>query len=434
MSPTIVGMIGLGLLLILFSVRVPVGFALMLVGLLGTWYLASFEAAIWSIAAIPYRTTSRYVLITIPLFILMGFFADAGGLMRNLYAVARQWVGHLPGGLVLATIGSCAMFGACCGSTTATAAIFGKASLPEMIRYGCDRKLAAGSIAAAGALAMVIPPSSHMVIIGVLTEQSVAKLLIAGILPGILMAFLFMTMVAFRVMRNPGLATRVHGATWRSRVSSLKDMWPLLVIMSIIVGGIYTGVFTPTEAGAVAAAAALLIPLVTHQLTYNGFKQAVIKTGSITCMIFVIIIGALVFSQFFALTGMAFSVGEFLVSLDVHRLVIFGLFCALYLFLGCFLDDLAMMMLTIPIIYPILLSLGFDPIWLGVIIVILIQAAVITPPLGINVFVVRSVAPDIPMGDIFKGILPFLFVEILVIGILVLFPQIALVLPSGMKG
>lgn len=434
MDPTIVGGIGLVAILVLFLAGMSVAFALAFVGFVGTCYLVGLPAALGGMGTIPYRTAADYVFTVIPLFVLMGYFSEDAGVVEGIYASARHWFGSLPGGLAMATIAGCAGFGAACGASVATAAIMGKIAIPEMDRYGYDTKLSAGCVASASGLASLIPPSSLMVIYAAMTEQSVDKVLIAGFIPGIVSAILLMLLVYFMVSRNPKLAPPIiMNATWKSRLISLKRAWGLFTLATIIIGGIYAGVFTPTEAAAVAAGTALIMSLVTRRLTWGRLKRSLFATAQTTSMILVVIIGALLFTRFLTLTEIPFKLSNFLSALPVNRFVVLSGIMVMYVILGCFLDAVSMMLLTLPLVFPVILNLGFSPIWFGVLLIVVIEIGLITPPLGLNVYVVAGVAPHIPMEEIFRGIFPFFLVMLLTLAILIAFPQIALVLPNMMK-
>lgn len=433
MDPTITGIIGFVVLLVLFLAGMPIAFAMALVGFLGMWYSLGLSAALGTMAIIPYKEGSFYLFIAIPLFILMGYFAAAGGLINSLFAAANQWVGRLPGGLAMATVATCAAFGAASGSSIATTATMGRVALPEMERYGYSSKLGAGCVVAGGGLASLIPPSGLMVLFAVVTEQSVGKMLIAGFIPGAVSALFLMATVFFLSVRNPSIAPRIYGATWKSRVVSLKRVWGILLLAAIIMGGIYSGVVTPTEAGALAAGTAFLMVLGMRKLTWANTRDSLLATGRTTSMILILIIGGVIFAQFLAVTQIPLKMGEFIASLPVHRMVILAGLIVMYIFLGTFLDAVSQMVLTMPIVFPIILALGFDPVWFGVMFIVLLEIGFMTPPLGINVYVLAGVAPHIPMGDIFRGIFPFVLAQLAVLAVLVAFPQIVLVLPNMMK-
>jgi len=337
--------------------------------------------------------------------------------------------------MAIATTYGCAGFAACTGSSVASAAVMGKMAIPEMRKYGYDPGFAAGSVAAGGTIATLIPPSVPLVIYGIITEQSVGFLLMAGLLPGILSAVIYAFMIQIRVKLKPSLALPLEKATWKNRIISLKNTWGMLAILTLMLGGIYTGIFTPTEAGGAGAAGVFFMGLLAKRLDLKKFKLALLDTGRATVMIFAIIVGILIFVRFLALTGLPSAFSEAVVALPVPRIIILGGILGLFVFLGMFLDLIGMMLLALPIVFPPVIALGYDPIWFGVIVVKMGEICLITPPVGLNVYVVNSVAPDIPSQTIFKGIIPFLCMDFLTLGILIAFPQIVTFLPSlMMKG
>jgi tripartite ATP-independent transporter DctM subunit len=353
-------------------------------------------------------------------------------LTRDVFQTARQWFGHFPGGLAIATTYGCAGFAACTGSSVASAAIMGKMAIPEMRKYGYQARLAAGAVAAGGTIATLIPPSVPLVIYGIITEQSVGLLLMAGLLPGILSAVIYAFMIQVRVKISPSLAPPLPAASWKARMASLKNTWGIFTILIMILGGIYTGIFTPTEAGGAGATATFLLAIFSRKLTWKDFKQSVLDTGRATVMIFSIIVGVLMFVRFLAITGLPAAFSNAVLAMPVPPMIILIGMLGLFVFLGMFLDLIGMMLLALPIIFPAVVALGFDPIWFGVIVVKMGEICLVTPPVGLNVYVVNSVAPDIPSQEIFMGIIPFLLMDFLTLAILIMFPQIALFLPSLM--
>jgi len=362
----------------------------------------------------------------------MGTIAFYSGIGGRLYNAAYRFLGKLPGGLAIATCYACAAFGACCGSTVAGAAAMGKVTLPEMKKYNYDPSLATGCVASAGSLAILIPPSTIFIIYGVLTEQSIGKLFAAGILPGILLATFFAIAVYIICRRNPRLGPAGASTTWKEKLSSLSGVVEMLILFGLVMGGLFVGWFTPTEAGAAGSAGALIIALVRRQLSWRGFLNSLVETTQITAMVFLIVTGATIFGHFMAVSRVPFELSEWVGGLGVHRNVIMVFILFGYLIAGCFMDSLAMVTLTVPILYPVILKLGFDPIWFGVIIVLVAEMGVITPPVGMNVYVIKGVAEDVPLETIFRGIFPFLVALIVCTLILIMLPQIALFLPSFM--
>jgi len=411
-----------------------IGFAAALVGLIGIAVIRGWGAMMGVADFLPYAVTASFPFSVIPLFILMGYFAFHAGLTRDIFTTARTWVGHFPGGLAVATCFGSAGFAACSGSSTAAAAVMGKVTIPEMRRYGYDPKLAAGAVAASGTIASMIPPSVVIVIYGVITEQSVGTLLIAGFIPGILEAILYGGMVFTRCRVNPTLGAALPATSWKEKLISLRRVWGMLVLMAIILGGIYAGVFTPTEAGGIGAAGALIMALSLRRLNWSDFKVSILETGKTTAMIFAIMVGVLIMLRLFALSGLTGALTTLMLGLPWPRLGILVVILLLYVFLGTFLNVTGMLMVTLPLIFPVVVGLGYDPIWFGIIAVRMCEIAFITPPVGINVYAVRAVAPDIAVEDIFRGTFWFLAMDFLGLVLLIAFPAIALWLPSTMRG
>lgn len=430
MSPVTIGIIGIVVLIAIFLLRMPVGFAMAAVGLVGFSYLVSPEAGLSIVARDVFHTFSSYSLTVIPMFVLMGSIAFASGMSRRLYDAGYSLVGRLRGGLAMATVVGCAGFAAICGSTNATAAAMGRVSLPEMKRYNYADSLATGSVAAAGSLGILIPPSTIFIIYGIMTEQSIGKLFVAGVFPGLLLASLFIIVVALVCWRDPSLAPTGAATNWKEKIAGLTGISEMLVLFGLVIGGLFLGWFSPTQAGGAGAAGALLIGLVRRQLTWQGFLGAVKDALRITCMVMIIITGAVVFGHFMAVAKIPLILAAWVVGLPLPPVAVMGVIVLIYLLGGCFMDALALITLTIPIFYPAVLALGFDPIWFGVIIVLVTEMGVITPPVGVNVYVIKGIAEGVPLETIFKGILPFLGALAVAIGILMAFPQIATYLPS----
>ena len=434
MSTTTAGFIGVGVLLLFFTSGMPIGFVMALVGFLGYVYLVNVQAGLTIMGLAFYTHTASYTLSVIPLFILMGQFATHSGLSRDIYSALHKWIGHLRGGLAMATIAACACFAAICGSSLATAATMTAVALPEMRKYNYSPILSTGSIAAGGTLGVLIPPSITFVVYGMLVEQSVGKLLIAGILPGLLLTSLFILTIYLQVRLAPHLAPLAPKTQLMEKLVALRGTWMVAVLFVVVIGGIYAGVFTPTEAAAVGAFGAFAFAVGKRKLTWQNINSSLDEMGRITGMIFIIIIGGYIYGYFLAVTKLPSALSDFVQGLHVSKYLIFGAVVVLYMILGMFMEGFAILVLTLPIIFPLMLSLGFDPIWFGVIIVILMEMGMISPPVGINVFVVKGIAKDIPMYTIFRGILPFWVAMLFCIFILTVFPQIALFLPNLMKG
>ena len=418
--------------MILVALGTWIGFAAAIVGLIGITLIKGWTATGGVAGFLPYSVSASFALSVIPLFILMGYFAFYAGLTRDLFSTARAWVGHFPGGLAIATAFGSAGFGACSGSSTAAAAVMGRVSIPEMKKYNYDLSLAAGAVAASGTMASMIPPSVVMVIYGVITEQSVGTLLIAGFIPGFLEAVLYSGMIYTRCRINPKLGAALPAFSWRQRIASLRGVWGMLVLMAMILGGIYTGVFTPTEAGGVGAFGALIMALALRKLDWENFKYSLLETGRTTAMIFATLVGVLILLRFFALSGVTRAFTGVMLGLPWPPIGILVVILVIYVFLGMFVSATGMLMLTLPLVFPVVIGLGYHPIWFGVIAVRMAEVAFITPPVGMNVYAVRAVTPDIAVEDIFRGTFWFLAMDMINLVLLIAFPIIALWLPSTM--
>ena len=432
MSPTVIGLIGVAALFILIFLRMPVGFVMAAVGFVGFGSVVSFDAAMSIIAKDLFSVFGSYSLTVIPLFVLMGQLAYHSGISKRLFNAAYKFIGHWPGGLAIATIGACAAFAAICGSTNATAATMGAATLPEMKRYNYKPELATGVVAAGGSLGILIPPSVIFIVYGILTEQSIGRLFMAGILPGLILILLFIIAIVIWTRMRPELGPKGPTFSLREKMASLSGLVETLLLFILIMGGLFLGIFTPTEAGAIGAFGTLALALIGRNLTMKGFMTALFETTRMSCMILVIVAGATIFGHFLAVTRIPFDIAQGVSEIQLPRWAIMLIIVAVYLVGGCIIDSLALIMLTIPIFYPVILFLEYDPIWFGVIIVLVTQIGVITPPVGINVYVVSGVARDVPLDVIFKGVLPFLTALIIGTLLLIAFPQIALFLPNLM--
>lgn len=432
MSSELIGLIGILALFGLLAMRMYIGMAMMVVGLIGTSFITGHGPAVDLLGLLPMNESKSYNLSVIPLFILMGQFAFISGISTDIYKTVYNWMGHLRGGLAMATVLACAFFAAVSGSSLATGATMGMVAIPEMLKYKYDPRLATGCVAAGGTLGILIPPSIGFVIYGILTEQSIGKLLMAGLLPGALLSGLFILAIMILCIIKPAMGPRGPVTSWSTRIKSLSGTWGMLLLFTVVIGGIYTGVFTPTEAAGIGAFGALCITFIKGKLTVSGFTHCLSDTGKMTAFIFLIIIGASVFSYFLALTGLPTTLSEFITGLPLPRgMILFGIILA-YLLLGCVMEVYSIMILTLPIIFPIIQALEFDPIWFGVIMVIVLEIGLITPPIGLNVFVLKGAAPEIPVETIFKGIWPFLIAAVMAMVLITIFPQIALYIPSHM--
>ncbi|HOM61560.1 MAG TPA: TRAP transporter large permease [Anaerohalosphaeraceae bacterium] len=429
MSVLQIGLAGCLLLLVLLLSSMPVAIAMMLAGTVGFAAAVSPAAAMSMLTAEVYDTFTSYSLTVIPLFVLMGQVAFHTGISRRLFHTAYQWMGHWPGGMAISTVGACTAFGAICGSGPATAATMASVVLPEMKRYGYDMKLAAGTVAAGGTLGMMIPPSVVFIVYAILTEQSIGQLFIAGIGPGILMAVLFCLTILMLCRKHPQLGPAGPRMPLKEKLRSLAGVSETLILFFAVIGGMFGGLFTPTEAAAIGAAGAIVIALCRKKLTLTMLSRSLQETVRTSCMVMFIVTGAVIFGRFLAITRIPYELASFLASLPLPAWVIMGFIILFYLAAGCFVDALGLIMLTIPIFYPVVLDLGFDPIWFGVIIVAVTQMGVITPPVGVNVYVVGGIERDIPLQMIFEGALPFLWALIASVILLILFPQITLFLP-----
>ena len=433
MDPVIAGVIGTVLVFILLFLGMPIAFALMLVGFAGISYLASIEAALPIAARTVYEVSAYYPYTVIPLFIVMGGFAGSSGMTKDLYSTFDKWFRKLPGGLAIATIGACAGFAAVSGSSVATAATMGTVALPEMKRFNYHPRLATGSVAAGGTLGFLIPPSIGFIVYGMLTEQSIGKLLVAGMIPGLILALAYMAIVVVWVKINPSIApASPEAVSWREKFSALLGVWEPLAIFLLVMGGIYGGLFTPTEAGAMGATVLFLVAIIKRKLNRQNLVGALLEAVRISVMVLFLVAGANVFSYFLALSTIPMKVASWAAVLEVSPYLIHTIIVIIYLFLGCFLDAISMMVLTMPVIYPVILALGFNPIWFGVIAVLMMEAGLITPPMGLNIFTVAGVAKDVPIETIFRGVAPFLLSIFAIVILITIFPQLALFLPNMM--
>jgi len=435
MSGPIVGVIGILLLLLVMLTGMPIAFVFGVLGFLGVIYMIGLQPALNMLALDVWDVFGSYTLTVIPVFLLMGMIAFHSGISQRLYYAGHVMFGRVRGGLAMGTIMACAAFSACCGSSPATAASMGAVSLPEMRRYKYADSLATGCVAAAGTLGILIPPSIAMVIYGIMTENSIGKLFIAGILPGILLTVLYILAVAVMAFIKPDLVgPPAQSSTLKEKATALfSGVGETVIIFALIMGGMFLGYFTPTEAGAAGAAGLLLLAVLRRQLSWKGFVTAVMSSLSSTAMIMLIIAGATIYGHFLSLTQLPIVSATWVLELGWHPYAIVLVILGIYLVGGCFMDSLALLLLTLPIFYPVSQHLGFDPIWFGVLVVVAMEMALITPPVGINVYVIKGVARDVPLQTIFKGIFPFLIAQIVLVLILIFLPQTATYLPSLMK-
>lgn len=434
MDNTTIGVIGFFAMLLLMFLGVPIGVAMGIVGFIGFAVVNSWDSALNLIGLAPYSAVANYVLSVVPLFVLMGHLANETGVGRELYAASQTWLRHRRGGLAMATVMACAGFAAISGSSLATAATMTTVALPEMRKFGYDPRLATGSIAAGGTLGILIPPSIIFLIYGFITETSIGKLFLAGVLPGILLTILFVLTIAVTTLRDPTLAPRTEvKASFAERARAFRDVWAAAMLFTLVIGGMYGGVFTATEAAGIGAFGTLILALARRRLTWQVLLRALMSTVETTAIITVILIGAVILGYFLAVTQLPMSLATALANSGLSPAAIMLLIIAAYLIMGAFMDELAMILLTVPILFPVCVALGYDPIWFGVVIVVVCQAGMIAPPVGLNVFVISGMVRDVPMEQIYRGILPFLAAMVLLLGILMLIPDLALYLPRTMR-
>jgi len=428
-----IGVLGVITLFVLMALRMHIGVAMGIVAFVGIIFINSLESAFGILAHTAFINTSSYMLAIIPMFMLMGEFANVSGLIQEAYRTVYKWLGHLPGGLSMAAIGGCAAFAAVCGSSSATAVIMVSVSLPEMRERKYWPGLAVGALAAGGTLGILIPPSAAFVLYGIITEQSIGTLFIAGIVPGIMLTVFFWLFIYIMCKRNPNLGPVGPKFSMRERFISLKDFWAVAVLFGVVMGGIYAGVFTPTEAAGVGVFAGFLIALFRGRINKAALSRSLLNTLQTTGMVFVMIVGAMLFNSFLTISGLTRSLAEFVTALPLPPTLVMVTILAMYLILGCVMDAWAMLLIVVPIMLPIILNLGFDPIWFGVISVIMMEMGMITPPVGMNIFIMAGMARDIPITTMFKGIMPFIFAMVTCVILLMAFPQIALFLPEFLK-
>jgi tripartite ATP-independent transporter DctM subunit len=432
MSAEALGFSGIVALLILLVLRVPVAFAMFLVGFLGIWALNGWNGAMGLLSSETFTLASSSELVVVPLFILMGNVASTTGMSRQLYNAAYAVIGHIRGGLASATLLGCGGFAALSGSSVASALTMGKVSLSEMDRYGYDPRLSTGVVAAGGTLGILIPPSTGFVIFAILTEQSIGRLFLAGVFPGLLLLAIFVITVSIICWFRPEAGPPGLRRSLSEKLTAVTGALPILLVIASTIGGIYGGLFSPVEAAGVGAAFVIIYGIVTRSLSLSAFWQAARASVVTTATVMLILIAAHMVNPFLALSHVPSYVGEALIALDIPVLGTLVLMLLVYLVLGCFLEGFAMLVLTLPIFFPVVLQMGIDPIWFGVLVVLTLEMGLISPPVGINVFIVKSVAPKVALADIFRGVLPFWLAMLVTLGILIAFPQISLLLPNTM--
>jgi C4-dicarboxylate transporter DctM subunit len=432
MSTDAVAIIGFVSLFTLMLLRVPIGMALGLVGVTGFGYLTSMSPALKIVGHTTMRTVTDFNYAVVPLFLLMGAFATTSGMSRELFRAANAFIGHLRGGLGIATILACGGFAAICGSSVATAATFSRVAYPEMRRHNYPESFSAGVIAAGGTLGIMIPPSTVLAIYGIITEQDIGKLFIAGVIPGILAVIMYAATVSIIGWTKPGFLPAGPRSSWNERVESIKGVWATLLLFAFVIGGLYGGMFTATEAAGAGAGGAFIIGVARGRLNGKQILQCLLETTRTTAAVFTILIGALLFGYFLTITQTPQKVTAFLTGLGIGNYGVLTLILLMYLLLGCLMDALAIVILTVPIIFPLIKEMGFDPIWFGIIIVMTVELGLIHPPVGMNIFVIKSVLEDIKISTIFIGVIPFIITDLIRLVILVLFPALATWLPSHM--
>ena len=428
-------LVGLAAMMLLAFVRVPIALAMAIVGGVGYAYMRDWNwaPAFASLQTRLYETGRNYTLSVVPLFILMGNFVTRAGMSHELFRAAYAFIGHLRGGLAMATVLACAGFGAICGSSIATAATMAKVAYPSMKRFGYSDALATGAVAAGGTLGIMIPPSTLLVIYGVFTETNIGMLFAAGILPGILGAFLLCLAVQYVTWRDPKAGPRGERTGWKERWKTSKDVWAVAALFVFVIGGIYGGLFTATEGAGMGAFGAMVFALWRGVLSWNSLYQALVESARTTSMLFMILIGALMFAEFVNITTMPNDLVAYVKRFEIHPVAVVAAICIIYVLLGTAMEELSMVLLTIPVFLPVILQLGFDPVWFGILIVVVVEIGLISPPVGMNLFVLKTLIPEVPTGTLFRGVLPFMLADCVRLALLIAFPLISLYLPSLMK-
>ena len=429
-----IGIMGVISALLLIGIRVPVGVVLGLVSFLGIGAILNFGAAWGILTAVPYSFITNWSLSAVPMFLLMGYIASQAGLTRGLFGAMRMFIGNIPGGLASATVVASALFASASGSSVATSAAFSRIAVPEMLRARYAPSLACGAVAASGTLGSLIPPSVMMILFGIFTETSIGALFVAGLIPGILSALIYIAMITIRVWRKPALAPRTDEVFSRTdKLAALKDTWPLPVLILGVLGGIFAGIFTPTEAGAIGAALALLLALARKGLSREALVRSLVDTAEGTCTVFIIAIGASMFSVFMGLSTLPTALSQMLLPVVDNIYLLMFAIAVLFVVLGMFVESISLLLLTLPVIEPLLRSLGVDFVWFGIIVIKMLEIGMITPPVGLNVYVMKSsLGERVPLTEMFKGTAWFILMDILTLAILVAFPIITLFLPRLM--
>lgn len=430
MNLNLVAVLGIAALLLLLFLGMNIGAAMLTVGFVGFAYVVNIKAAMGLFQTAVWTSGATYSLSVVPLFILMGEFAFCSGLSGGLFEVANRWLDRVPGSLACASLVACAGFGAICGSPTATAATMGVVALPEMRKNGYDDGIATGCISMGGTLGIIIPPSTAFILYGVTASQSIGALFAAGIIPGIILTVLCIFVVVIQVKRKPELAPNARRYTWKERLAALKDIWGVALLFIIVIGGIFLGWFTPNEGAAIGCLLSLVYMVITRNCTWKNFIFSITESAKAVGMTFLIVIGANTFGQFLAITKMPIALAKFTSELDVSRYVIFAIICLIYALLGCIMDAMAMLLLTVPIFVPVIINLGFDPIWFGVVMILVMELGLVTPPVGLNCYVMAGIAKGVSLQTIFRGALPFALAILIAVVLVTLLPELALWLPK----
>ncbi len=434
MDPLTLGALGFLVLIVMVVLGVHIVFATALTGFIGIAILKGWTVAANVAGIIPHSTASNYLFSVLPMFILIGFFAHASGMVGGAYRAARAWMGWMPGGLAISTVLAAAGFGAVSGASQATAAVFARVAIPELLKFKYNPSLSAAAVAASGTLASLIPPSAALVVYGAIVDQSIGRLLLAGFIPGVFSALLYAAFLIMRFSINPELGKPIRGVSWRERGASLSGIFPIILVMVLILGGMSTGWTTPTEAGASGAFIVFVYALLRKKLDLKTLNNSLIETATLTVMIFSTFWGVFIFARFLAFTRLPTVIAEWIVTLPFEPTTILAAILVGYAFLGMFMSASGMMLLTLPVIFPAIVELGIDPILFGILVVKMIEIGLITPPVGLNVYVVGGIRTDIPIHQIFKAIWPFVAVDVLTVILLIMFPQIVLFLPNLLMG
>lgn len=432
MDPFLIGVFGIVILIVLLFSKMPIGAGMAIVGFMGFAAVVGFEPALGVLRTVPYTTFSEHSLSVIPLFLLMGAFAFNSGMSEDLFNAVYKWMGHFRGGVAMATIVACACFAAISGSSLATAATLGAIALPEMKKYKYDDGLATGAVAAGGSVGILIPPSVILILYGIITEQSIGKLFLAGIIPGIMEAVFYIFTIGYLTFFKPHHGPRGPKTTFKEKIGSLKSAWEVVLLFVVVIGGIYKGIFTPTEAAGIGAFGTFLFALLRKRLSWNTFAHSLSETVQTTGMLFFIILGAMIFGYFLSVTRLPMEFASIVSDLPVNRYVVLAAILIITMLLGCIMDSMAIVLLTIPVFYPLIQQLNFEPIWFGILVVRVTEMGLITPPVGLNVFIIKGIS-GVPIGTIFRGVIPHLIADMLQVIVLIIFPQITMFLPNLMN-